>query len=697
MSASYELPAEVVTESKLRYVDLPRRGGRAALITFDNGHDHTKPNTFGAGGLASLELAINEVAAQPDLVALALTGKPYIFAVGADLTGIGSVQTRDQALAIAQRGHAVFSLLGDLEIPTFAFINGAVMGGGLEVALHCDYRTVSSGAAALSFPECFLGLIPGWGGAYLLPRLIGVANATKVIIENPLNMNKQLKPSDALELGLADVLFEPADFVAQSLLWAADVVSGQLRVSRRSLDDEATWAAVVSAARSAVAERLHGAAPAPMRALDLIEAARTSDRTTAYAAEDNAIADLVMSEELRAGLYSFDLVQRRAKKPIGRPDPKLARAISKVGIVGAGLMAAQLALLFVRRFEVPVVINDLDADRVGVGVAGIHAEIAKLLKKKRISQDKANRLRALVSGSVDKSAFADCDLVLEAVFEELSIKRRVFAEVAAIVSDTCILATNTSSLSVTAMSEGMPAPERFVGLHFFNPVAVMPLLEIARADHTDEVTLATAFEIGKKLKKSCVLVKDAPAFVVNRLLTRLMAQVTAAADAGTTPEVADHALDDLGLPMSPFDLLALVGPAVAHHVSGTLAEAFPDRFHTSPGLAHLVEAGKSSVWMWVDGQKVVDPQVAVAFGTGTTPWTATEVHDRAVEALAEEIQLMLDDGVVAAVQDIDLCLILGAGWPFHLGGISPYLDRSGVSERINGRRFLPIGVASVPR
>jgi len=272
----------------------------------------------------------------------------------------------------------------------------------------------------------------------------------------------------------------------------------------------------------------------------------------------------------------------------------------------------------------------------------------------------------------------------------------VFAEIAGYVSDTCILATNTSSLSVTAMSAGQPHPERFVGLHFFNPVAVMPLLEIARAESTDDATLATAFAVGRTLKKTCVLVKDSPAFVVNRLLTRLMGEVTAAVDAGTPLDVADHALDPLGLPLSPFELLALVGPAVANHVAGTLADTYPDRFHRSPGLAQLVAAGHGAVWTWIDGQKVVVPAVADVFAGGSAALTADEVRERAVAALAEEVGLMLSEGVVGAVQDVDLCMLVGAGWPFHLGGITPYLDRTGASERANGKRFLPVGVASVP-
>ncbi|HEY3200870.1 MAG TPA: 3-hydroxyacyl-CoA dehydrogenase family protein, partial [Actinomycetes bacterium] len=291
--------------------------------------------------------------------------------------------------------------------------------------------------------------------------------------------------------------------------------------------------------------------------------------------------------------------------------------------------------------------------------------------------------------------FSDADFVVEAVFEEMKVKQQVFAEVEAVVPPTCVLATNTSSLSVTEMAANLGHPERVVGFHFFNPVAVLPLLEVVRAEQTDEATLATALAVGKSLKKSCVVVKDSPAFVVNRLLTRFLGEVTAVADGGTPIEVADRALEPLGLPMSPFVLLQLVGPAVALHVAETMHEAFPDRFTVSENLRRLVAAGKPGIYIWPEGRPVLDPEVAVLFETGSTVLSGDEVRERALAALAEEIRLMLDEGVVAEPQDVDLCMILGAGWPFHLGGITPYLDRSGISERVTGRPFLPRGVASL--
>jgi 3-hydroxyacyl-CoA dehydrogenase/enoyl-CoA hydratase/carnithine racemase len=680
---------EVVTRSLLRLVRVPGIDKPAALITLDNGFDHKKPNALGPQGLASLDAAITEaLAADPAFVAV--TGKPYIFCVGADVTGLHTITDREQALEVGREGHRVFARLKDSTVPTFAFVNGAAMGGGLELALHCHYRTLSGGAAALALPEVLLGLVPGWGGTQLLPNLIGIAPAAQVIIQNPLTQNKMLKPAQAAELGIADVLLEPADFLERSLEWAAGVVRGEVTVTRPEVDKD-MWDGVLFFAKKTLDDRLHGAVPSANRALELLGLAKDAPFADGTAAEDEALADLVTSEELRSGLYAFDLAQRRAKRPAGAPAPALARDVTKVGLVGAGLMAGQIALLFARRLEVPVVLTDLDQTRVDKGVAYVHGEIDKLVAKGRLDAGRAAKLHGLISGSVDKGVFADADLVVEAVFEDLGVKKQVWAELEKIVKPETILATNTSSLSVTAMAADLEHPERVVGFHFFNPVAVMPLLEIIRGERTDDATLATAFAVGKELKKSCVLVKDAPAFVVNRLLTRFLGEIFAAVDEGTPLDVANEALDPLGLPMRPLALLQLVGPAVAYHVGGILHGAFPERFPVSDNFKRLAESGKP---LLVDDE--VDPEVAALLVVGDRPSTAEQVRQRALEALAQEIRLMLDDGVVAEPQDIDLCLILGGGWPFHLGGITPYLDRTGTSERVTGQRFLPRGVASLP-
>ena len=693
--------AEVVTHTPVQDVALPGGAGTLALITLDNGFDHTKPNTFGPAGIAELTATVaglRQRAEAGEIQAVAITGKPFIFAVGADLSGVPTVTKREQATQIAQAGHAAFASISDLPVPTFAFVNGAAMGGGVEIALACDYRTISAGVPALALPEVFLGLVPGWGGCYLLPRLIGPEAALKVIVENPLNMNRMLNGPSAFKLGIADTMFAPVDFLEKSIAWAASVVSGETKVERTAVtEDEGVWKVAADAARKLADAKTSGKSPAPYRAIDLVEAARTSDRDTAFAAEDEALGDLLMGDELRAGLYSFDLVQKRAKRPAGAPDKSLARPVGKVGIVGAGLMASQLAMLFIRSLKVPVVMTDLDEERVARGVGYVHSEIDKSLEKGKITQDKANQLKGLITGSTSKDGFADADFVIEAVFEEMSVKKTVWAEVEAIVGPECVLASNTSSLSITEMAEDLQHPERVVGFHFFNPVAVMPLLEIIPGEKTDDAALATAFAVGKGLKKTCILVKDSASFITNRLLGRFMGEYSKIVDEGTPVEVADQGIAGLA-PMPPFVLLGLVGPAIALHNSETLHRAFGDRFYVSPNLQKMVEMKKPGYYLWDSGKPVADPELLAAQVQPESPveLTAEQVRERVLGVLAEEVGLMLEDGVAQAPMDIDLAMITGAGFQFWNGGLTPLLDREGVSEKVNGKRFLPAGVASVP-
>ncbi len=694
---------EVVTHALTRLIDVPATNApagsrRVALITLDNGRDHTRPNTLGPLGLASLDAAITAaVDASPD--AIAITGKPFNFAVGADLSQAAMVVDRNSAAETVAVGHRVFRRLGTSGIPSFALVNGFALGGGMELALHCDYRTLASNAPAMAFPEVFLGILPGWGGTQLLPRIAGPENAVTVIVENALNQNRMLKPKDALRLGVVDVVLDAADYLEQSLAWLTGVLDGTVTVPRTEFGgaNDEEWAAALERGKVVADMRTHGAAPAPYRALEMIALSRTTDLETGFAAERAALVDLIMSQEFRAGVYAFNLVQKRARKPAGAPDPRAARKVTKVGVIGAGLMAGQLALLFARNLHVPVVLTDVDQARLDKGLAAVRRDIATLATKNRISQDEANRLTALITGSLDYAAFADAEFVVEAVFEELRVKKQVFAELEKHVGPQAVLASNTSSLSITEMAADLEHPERVVGFHFFNPVAVMPLLEIVRGERTDNETLATAFALAKPLRKGPILVKDATGFVVNRLLLRSMGEVLAAIDEGTPTDVADGALDPLGMPMSPLMLTQLTGPAVALHVQETLHDAFGDRFPVSENLRRIVAGKHRTLLSWDDtGRQVLDPEISALLVQGDQPSTAEQVLDRVLLALAEEARLMLDEGVVADAADLDLGVITGAGWPFWLGGITPYLDRTGVSERATGRRFAAPGVATLP-
>lgn len=708
MSTTPDAPqprAERVSHALVRDVVLPGGAGTLALVTIDNGLDHTKPTTFGPLGIAELTTALTTVRERVragEVQAVAVTGKPYFLAAGADLTQVTTVTDRDTALELGRGGHAAYGLLHDMGVPTFAFVNGVALGGGLELALNCDYRTVASDVRALALPETGLGLVPGWGGAYIVPRLVGVEKALDVILTRPA-ANKPFAAGEAAQIGLVDVVLDPADFLEESVRWAARVLSGEVVVERRPLDPEPLWEGVVAAARQRLDAVVHGSRPAPYRALDLVAAARTAGREEAFAAEDDALADLIMSDEMRASVYAFGLVSG-GKKPVGAPDASLAQPVTRVGIVGAGLMAAQIALLFSQRLGVPVVMRDLDDERVDKGLATVRSTVERLVSSGRMSESAGARVVGAITGTTDLQDLASCDLVIEAVTEILDLKKRVFAELETVVAPTTVLATNTSALSVSAMAADLQHPERVVGLHFFNPVAAMPLVEVVQAEHTSAEALATGFAVVAKLRKTAVLVADRPGFVVNRLLVLLLGVIVDAVEHGTPVEVADRALRPLGLPMPPFELFDLVGPAVGLHVLTSLREDLGDRFPRSPGLEKLVADGTRVV---LDAPakglpKPVDPAIQAVFDAArevevaATPLDEAGVLDAVLTALTVEIGHMLDEGVVSTPQQIDLCMILGAGWGFHLGGITPYLDRTGSSEKILGRRLLPDGVANVP-
>ncbi len=637
-----------------------QRAGDLALVTIDNGEDWQKPTFFGEAALRSLEAALDELE-QGDFAAAVVTGKPFFFGAGADITEFPEI-TRERALEGSRAGHELFGRLRALPFPTVAAINGACLGGGLEVALHCTARTVSTAVRHIAFPEVFLGLFPAWGGTQLLPHLVGPATAIKVIVSNPLRQNRMVSGIEAAELGIADKLLEPAEFVDASLAFARELVV------ERPEPDWSEAETVFRRARTSVDDAVHGAAPAPYAALDLIEGAREWSIEEGYRREEEAIGEILPSPQAQASIYAFHVVEQRAKRHPNRPAAE-PRRVEKVGIVGAGLMASQLAALCLRRLEVPIVLRDVNPDAIENALAAIGRELDAQVAKGRYDEGKARFLRSLVSGGTGYEGFADCDLVVEAVFEELELKKQVLAELEAVVSSECVLATNTSALSVMEMAADLEHPERVAGMHFFNPVAVMPLLEIVRAGESSDEALATVWAVGEKLRKRPILVADAPGFVVNRILTRMTRVIMDAIEHGTPVDEVDEAVMSLGMPMAPSVLLQMVGPRVANHVLERMHEAFPDRFPLSPTLANYTEGNDEVV--------VVED----------APWTPEQVVEAVLEAVADEIHRLLEEGVVEEAADVDHGLLLGAGWPFFLGGITKHLDQTGISERLFGHKL----------
>ncbi len=584
------------------------RAGTVALVTIDNGEDYRIPTTLGRSAFESAVAVVDELE-RGDWTAAVFTGKPFVFCVGADIDEFTKVRSPEEALEGTRAGHGLFARIRALPFPTVAAINGACLGGGLELALHCDARTIAANVRHVGFPEVALSIIPGWGGTQLLPRLVGPEAAAKVIVLNPLRQNKLLTAADAVELGIADELIAPVEFVDESLEYARS-----LSKAERAVPDWSDLDNVVRKARSRVDDAVHGATRAPYVALDLIAGARDWSLEDGYAAEEQAMAGLMTAAQAQASAYAFTVVERRSKRPPNLPDAK-PRPVQKIGIVGAGLMATQLATLFLKRLEVPLVLRDIDRSRIDTALESIRGEVKPFLA-------------TIVDGGTGWEQFAGCDLVLEAVFEELDVKREVLAEVRKVAPD-AILATNTSSLSVEEMGAD-------VGLHFFNPVAMMPLVEIARTSRTTDEQLATAWDVVKKLRKRGVLVADAPGFVVNRLLTRMTTVLMEAIESGSTVDEVDEAILSLGMPMAPSVLREMVGPAVAQHVLETMHRSWPDRFPLAPA----------------SGERR----------------TLDEIREEALAAVADETRHLLAEGVVADPADVDACLILGAGWPLFLGG-----------------------------
>ena len=630
--------AEPVTQFTLDRVDT------VALVTMDDGSGPGRPNVFGRAALESLARLLPELE-QGDFSALVITGKTGSFSGGADVKEFPRIERREQAIEGSRAGHELFGRVRALRYPTVAAINGGVLGGGVELALHCDYRVIADDVRHFASPECLLGFVPAWGATQLAPRIAGPEAAVKLIALNPMRQNKMLNAAQAHELGFVDRVVAPERLIDEAIAIAGEKPA-------REEADLSGLAEAVAKGRRQLDDSLHGAAPAPYRALDLIEGAGGWSLEDGYRAEQEALADLLFTPEAQASLYAFDLVERRARRGAGRPSDE-PRELTQVGIVGAGLMATQLATLFLRRLGVPVVLRDLEQEIVDRAVETIRDDLSAAATRGRLDPEHAVSLAALAKGTTSYEGFEDCDFAIEAIFEELDVKRQAFRELEEVVPAACVLATNTSALSVTAMAEGLDHPERLLGMHFFNPVALMPLVELIRTPETDDASLATAWSIADRLRKRPVLVNDAPGFVVNRLLARMMVVLLDEIERGNTVETTDEAVLGLGLPMAPSVLLQMVGEQVANHVRETLHDAYPDRFAiTGDGPVRRVD----------------------------------EIREAVLAALADEVRHMLEEGVVESPKDIDTALILGAGFPFFMGGLTPRLHEAGHSLELGARQ-----------
>lgn len=666
-----DYPAEDFPISVERTSSVTHDGKNVVVLTLTNG-DERRPATLGPLGLERLGLVLDELATTEDIDAVVITGTGRTFCAGANLDTLSSPRNRDDALALAREGHRVLSKLSTLGIPTIAAINGVALGGGLELALHCTHRVAHTSLALMGLPEIGLGVLPGWGGSTLLPRITGLEPALRIMVDNAI-AGRNLSAYDAMELGLVDGVAD--DLLSISHL----IIDGHTRSNARPSHETREQS---SALIEATIDRHSGRSGNPIDALSRLRAVLLAslDVTVpeSFANEDEALAELMMTAEFRRRLYAFRVSSAASKVPAGTPSTP-PREISQVGVVGAGLMASQIALLFAEGLDVPVVFSDVEQSRLDAAMDRIAGWLGDRIAKGRLTVDKRDTILSHLHPTLNLGDFAECDLVIEAVFEDLTVKKDVLTALEDVVRPDTILASNTSSLSIDAMATFVEHGERVAGIHFFNPVAVMKLVEVVRGSVESDVTLATAIDISRRLKKTPVIVADEAGFVVNRLLSTFLGEVLRLVESGVSTDAITAALAPLRLPMSPFALIDLIGRTVTLKMMESLHASAPDRFFVGDALVKLESN---------PGTTAIADDLAHHI-TSTRKLAQTEIHDTIVDALSREVLIMLDTSVVQRPADIDVCMMNGAGWPSAIGGLTPYLDGSGSSVRASGELIHP--------
>ena len=633
---------------------------RIALLTFDQ--PDSPANVFNLATLEELDERLREIEAAQNLAGLVIqSAKPSIFIAGADLKTLSTAQANELSDLITL-GQNVFGRLASLAITTVAAIHGACAGGGCELALACDWRVASdSPATRIGLPETRLGIIPAWGGSTRLPALVGLPTALGIILSGNL-----LKPVAAMHKGLVDEVVPPECLLAHA---RASLTKGKRRTKRRFfLHNPIGTALITRRARATLRTRTRGNYPAPFKAL---EVASRSVSTTALLSRRNereAILDLAKRPETKNLTRMFFLSEDARKLRI--PDATPA-AVHSGAVVGAGVMGAGIAYWLSAR-GLHVILQDINADALAQGMKRIESHYAQAVKQRVMSKvDAARGLDRVVpaSGSIPLKRM---DIVIEAATEDLDIKRRIFEDLALRASPRTILATNTSALPLRKLASCIPLPDRLVGLHFFNPVPRMKLVEVVRADSTSAHTLATAVQFVQRLGKLPVVVADYPGFLVNRILMPYLVQAGTLFEQGGDPVAIDRSMLDFGMPMGPLRLLDEVGLDVALHVAKTLSSAFPNRLSVPLLMESMVRGGylgvKSGAGFYLYDQRGPRPTPPALAMRGASRALPDDLGLQLARTMVAEARRCLEEGVAESPDHIDLAMILGTGFPPFRGG-----------------------------
>ena len=678
-----------------------------------------KVNILSSAVMMELAERLDEIGERLDLNSLViLSAKEGNFIAGAKIEEIEGIRDPLEGSRKAAMGQAVFDKIAALPQTTIAVISGACVGGGLELVLACDFRLAHDlDKTRIGLPEVRLGIIPGFGGSQRLPRLIGIQRSLEYILTGKLVDAKR-----AYRSGIVDRMI-PSQFSHDMLrsiahAFAVEIRSADLRrklegrrqrVNAQQLFLERNFVGrrvLFEQARKRVRAESHGHYPAPERALEAVERGYPLDLKAGLAIEAELVGTVIASEVSKNLISIFHLSEeiKKDKGAAGYDGP--FQTFSRVGVLGAGVMGGGIAQLMAHN-NLPARMKDLNYAAVAKGMEAAAKVFLESVKKRRLSPKEMRNKMALITGAVDYAGFHRVDLVIEAIVENLELKKKVFAELDQILPAQVVLASNTSSLPITAMSEATQRADKVCGLHFFNPVHRMPLVEVIRGAHTSDQTVASLVAFAKKLGKTPIVVKDAPGFLVNRILAVYLAEASRILLEGASIEQVDDALLQFGMPMGPFNLMDEIGLDVGAKVSQVLIEAFGERMGVAGGLDQMVSDGRlgkktgSGFYLYQGKEKQADPTVYAFFQGQAEPGTKfvkSEAQERCVLLMINEAALCLAEGIVRRPHDVDAGMIFGTGFPPFRGGLLRYANSLGVErvvERLEhyaakcGDRFRP--------
>ena len=682
--------------------------GAVATLTFDT--PGKSANIFTREALEELERMVAWLQTRSDLGALLLvSAKPRIFIAGADVEAIATITDRAEAEEASRRVQRLFEAWEKLPFPTIAAIRGIALGGGLELSLASTYIVASDREdVRIGLPEIKLGIVPGWGGCVRLPRRIGIAPALDIILQG-----KAVSSKAAFKMGLADALLPDGAFerLAQEFALAhrgavrnpAKHSFGKRTATSVLLERNPVGRALLfSQAEKKTLAATKGHYPAPLRALTVVQTAIERGTAAGFDAEARAIGELGTSPISKNLVHVFRLMEESKKESVPGGEP---RDVTSTAVLGAGVMGGGIAQLLAAQADLPVRLRDLAPEPLASGMAHAAALFQKQVDRRRMAPAEMRRRMTLLRPSLELSGLERADLVIEAVVEKLDVKQKVFAEVATRVGPGAILASNTSSLSIDAIARDTPHPERVVGMHFFNPVDKMPLVEVIAGARTSPVATNTILALSRKLGKTPVVVKDGPGFLVNRLLAFYMGEALALLEEGVSIDAIDRAMVDWGMPLGPVALVDEVGIDVAAKVAHILTEAFGDRLPRAPGSERVLASGRLGAkngrgfYRYEKGRRSTpDPEIATLLGTSARELPATELVARMVLPMVNEAALCLAEGVVSGPGKLDLAMIMGTGFPPFRGGLCRWADGEGLFHLVGelqrlqntvGARFAP--------